>query len=229
MKITLEDSMKLNPKLNPDLFMPDPKLVLRKMNDPPIKDWLEFISKEYKVQKVKNLILIPCSFYKPYDPPHDEFYRRISEVRKKAKNSKFITISVPLGIEPEEFWSFHWRGYNLVYDCPFFPWIEKFGYKWNRIIAQKVFSKLEQIINAFFDRNRFSFENAIAFFVPSSDELRLVKKHVNYCMLEDDPPVEVSYDNNTSEIYCHPKVWEKFQNFLISNGIVTGELTYEKA
>jgi hypothetical protein len=222
MKITIEDSMKINPKLNPELFMPDPKLVLRKMNEPPIRDWLEFISKEYKIQKVENLILIPCSFYKPYDPPHDEFYRRINEMRKKAKKSKFITVSVPLGIEPEEFWSFQWKGHNLIYDCPFFPWIEKFGYKWDGIIAQKVFSKLEQIINAFFERNSFSFENVIAFFVPSSDELRLVKKHVNYYVLEDDPSVEVSYDNNTSEIYCHSKVWEKFQKFLISNGIVEG-------
>jgi hypothetical protein len=54
MKITLEYSMKLNPRLNPELFLPDPKQVLKKLDETPIKDWLEFISKEYKIQKVKN-------------------------------------------------------------------------------------------------------------------------------------------------------------------------------
>jgi hypothetical protein len=46
-------------------------------------------------------------------PPHDEFYRRINELRKKAKDTKFITVSVPLALEPEEYWSFQWKGYNL--------------------------------------------------------------------------------------------------------------------
>lgn len=219
MKITLEYSMKLNPRLNPELFMPDPKIVLEKMNQKPIKDWLEFISKEYEIQRIKNLILIPCSFYKPYDPPHDEFYRRINELRKKVKDSKFITVSVPLGLEPEEFWSFEWKGYNLIYDCPFFPWVEKFGYKWDKEIVQKVFSKLESVIDAFFERNKNQYQKSIAFFVPSSDELKLVRKHVDYIILDKDPEIEVSYDNNTSEIYCHPEVWQKFEEFLRGNGI----------
>ncbi|MEM2294404.1 MAG: DUF5591 domain-containing protein [Nitrososphaerota archaeon] len=219
MKITLEYSMKLNPRLNPELFMPDPKIVLEKMNQKPIKDWLEFISKEYEIQRIKNLILIPCSFYKPYDPPHDEFYRRINELRRRVKDSKFITVSVPLGLEPEEFWNFQWRGFNLIYDCPFFPWIERFGYKWDKEIAQKVFSRLETVIDAFFERNKNHYQRSIAFFVPSSDELKLVRKHVDYVVLDKDPEIEVTYDNNTSEIYCHPEVWQKFEEFLRGNGI----------
>lgn len=219
MKITLEYSLKLNPRLNPELFMPDPKVVLEKMDQKPIKDWLEFISTKYEIQKVKNLILIPCSFYKPYDPPHDEFYRRINELRRRVKDSKFITVSVPLGLEPEEFWNFQWRGYNLIYDCPFFPWIERFGYKWDKEIAQKVFSRLETVIDAFFERNKNHYQRSIAFFVPSSDELKLVRKHVDYVVLDKDPEIEVTYDNNTSEIYCYPEVWQKFEEFLRGNGI----------
>jgi predicted RNA-binding protein len=219
MKITLEYSMKLNPRLNPELFLPDPKQVLKKLDETPIKDWLEFISKEYKIQKVKNLILIPCSFYKPYDPPHDEFYRRINELRKKAKDTKFITVSVPLALEPEEYWSFQWKGYNLIYDCPFFPWIKNFGYKWDEEVEKKVFVKLESVIKRFFERNRENVEEAYAFFVPGSFEARLIKDHVDHFVLNEDPKIEVSYDNNTSEVYCHPKVWKKFEDFLKGNGI----------
>ena len=219
MKITLEYSMKLNPRLNPDLFIPDPKIVLEKINKPPINEWLKFIADEYEIQKVKNLILIPCSFYKPYDPPHDEFYRRINELRRKVRDTKFITVSVPLALEPEEFWGFGWRGHNLIYDCPFFPWIKNFGYEWNEEIEKKVYAKLSSVINMFFERNRENFEKAYAFFVSNSFEARLIKDHVDHFILNEDPKIEVSYDNNTSEVYCHPKVWKKFEEFLKGNGI----------
>ena len=220
MKITLEYSMKLNPRLNPELFLPDPKQVLKKLDETPIKDWLEFISKEYKIQKVKNLVLIPCSFYKPYDPPRDEFYRRINELKKKVKNTKFVTVSVPLALEPEEYWSFQWRDYNLIYDCPFFPWIENFGYKWDEEIEKKVYAKLSSVINMFFGRNRENFEKAYVFLVPSSFEAKLIKDHVDHFILNEDPKIEVSYDNNTSDIYCHPKVWKKFEKFLKEKGVL---------
>ena len=220
MKISLEYSMKLNPRLNPELFMPDPKVVLKKMDEAPIKDWLDFISNEYEIPKVKNLILIPCSFYKPYDPPHDEFYRRINQLRKKVKDSKFITVSVPLALEPEEYWSFQWRGYNLIYDCPFFPWIEKFGYKWDEGVSQKVFSKLESVVDSFFARNKSYYRKAIAFLFPDSCEFKLVKKHVDQTFLDEEPQVEVSYDNNTSEVYCHPNVWKKFEDLLKFEGLL---------
>ncbi|MEM1582976.1 MAG: hypothetical protein QXK89_10800 [Candidatus Bathyarchaeia archaeon] len=214
MRITLEYSMKLNPRLNPDLFMPEPEIVLKKMGETPIKDWLEFISKEYEIERIKNLILIPCSFYKPYDPPQDEFYRRINELRSKVRDTKFITVSVPLALEPEEFWSFRWKGFNLIYDCPFFPWIEKFGYKWDEEIARKVFSKLKSVVDAFFERNRTRYERVIAFFIPSSDDLKIVGKHIDFLVLDEEPKVEVSYDNNTSEIYCRPEIWDKFLDSL---------------
>jgi len=220
MKVTLEYALKLNPRLNPDLFIPDPRMVLKKMDETPIKDWLNFISGEYQISKVKNLVLIPCSFYKPYDPPHDEFYRRINALKKRIVDSKFITVSVPLGLEPEEFWSFQWKGYNLIYDCPFFPWIENFGYKWDEGTAAGVFSKLGDVIDKFFERNRTLCERVIAFFVPDSDELKLVKKYADYFVLKETPKVSVSYDNNTSEVYCHPSVWNEFEGFMKSRGVI---------
>ena len=214
MKITLEYSLKLNPRLNPDLFLPDPKKVLEKLDETPIKDWLNFISEEYALTKRTNLILIPCSFYKPYDPPHDEFYRRINELKNKVVNSKFITVSVPLALEPEEYWNFQWKGFNLIYDCPFFPWIEKFGYEWDREVVDKILLRLKAVIDRFFERNRDKIKKVVAFLLPNSDELKLVKSHVNYVVPMQDIKLEVSYDNNTSEIYCNPKVWGSFEKIL---------------
>jgi predicted RNA-binding protein len=221
MKITLEYSIRLNPRLNPDLFMPDPKIVLKKINESPVKDWLKFIANEYRMQRVENLIFIPCSFYKPYDPPHDEFYRRINELKKKIRDSKFITVSVPLGLEPEEYWSFQWRGYNLIYDCPFFPWIENYGYKWDEKVVQKVLQKLEKVVDGFFERNIEQYRRSIAFLVPSSIELRFIRKYVDHIILNDDSDIEVSYDNNTSEVYCRPEIWRVFEVFLKYRGIIT--------
>lgn len=220
MKVTLDYALKLNPKLNPDLFIPDPKLVLKKMDKTPIRDWLNFISTEYRMSKVKNLILIPCSFYKPYDPPHDEFYRRINEIKKKVVDTKFITVSVPLALEPEKFWSFQWNGHNLIYDCPFFPWIEKFGYRWDEEVGRRVFSELRLVIDHFFERNHDNFEKVNAFFVRDSDELRLVEEYADLIVPEEEHTVEISYDNNTSEVYCHPRVWSEFETFLRNNGIL---------
>jgi len=217
-KITLEKVRKLNPGLNPKLFMPDPKTTWKRMKESPIKDWLEFISNEYTIKRVENLILIPCSFYKPYDPPRDEFYRRIHELRKKLRNTKFITVSVPLALEPEEYWNFQWEGHNLIYDCPFFPWIEKFGYHWDQEIANRVLSRLREVIDNFFDRNKGRYQRVLAFFVPSSDEFNLVRKHADYVVPKEEPKIEVSYDNNTSEIYCHPKVWAEFLHALKNLG-----------
>jgi len=214
MKITLEYSLKLNPRLNPDLFLPDPKQVLEKLDETPIKDWLNFISEEYTLERKTNLILIPCSFYKPYNPPHDEFYRRINDLRKKIVNSKFITVSVPLALEPEEYWSFQWRGFNLIYDCPFFPWIEKYGYKWDEEVVCEVLLRLKSVINRFFERNRDKMNKVIAFLLPDSDELKLVEKHVDYIVSKQNTTLEVSYDNNTSEIYCNPVIWRSFEKIL---------------
>jgi len=219
MKISLNYSLKLNPQLNPGLFLPDPRQVLESLSKTPIKDWLHFISEEFTLKKETNLILIPCSFYKPYDPPHDEFYRRIRSLREKIVDSMFITVSVPLALEPEEYWNFKWRGYNLIYDCPFFPWIEKFGYKWDEDIVQKVFLRLKSVINAFFERNKHLCKRIIAFLIPSSLELKLVREFVSDFVLNEDPNIDVSYDNNTSEIYCNTKFWSSFERVLRGCGI----------
>jgi len=223
MQITLEYSLKLNPRLNPDLFLPDPKQVLEKLEKPPIMDWLNFISEEYVLERKTNLILIPCSFYKPYDPPHDEFYRKINELRKKTVDSKFITVSVPLALEPEEYWSFQWKCFNLIYDCPFFPWIEKFGYEWDEKAVNKVILKLKSVIDRFFERNRNKINKVIAFLLPDSYDLLLIKEHVDYLVLNTGINIPVSYDNNTSEIYCQPEIWAKFVSFLEKKRLIEDE------
>ena len=178
--MTLEKVKELNPGLNSKLFMPNSRITLERMEERPIKDWLRFISNEYMIKKVESLVLIPCSFYKPYDPPRDEFYKRIHKLKKKLSKVKFITVSVPLALEPEEYWNFQWRGHNLIYDCPFFPWIEKFGYRWDQQIAKRVLSKLKKVIDCFFKRNGGRYQRVLAFFIPGSDELDLVREYADY-------------------------------------------------
>jgi len=220
MRITLDYSLRLNPNLNPELFMPDPRIVLEKIDKRPVSEWLNFISDEYTIHKVENLILIPCSFYKPYDPPHDEFYRRINELRERVRDSKFITVSVPLALEPEEHWDFRWRGFNMVYDCPFFPWIEKFGYKWDEFVVKKIISRLRSVIDRFFERNGSRIGRVIAFFTKGSIELKLVREYVDCTILSNIPSINLSYDNNTSEVYCHPRLWSKFVSSLRRLGVI---------
>jgi len=104
-----------------------------------------------------------------------------------------------LALEPEKFWSFQWNGHNLIYDCPFFPWIEKFGYRWDEEVGRRVFSELRLVIDHFFE---------------------IVEEYADLIVPEEEHTVEISYDNNTSEVYCHPRVWSEFETFLRNNGIL---------
>lgn len=211
--ITLEESLKLNPKLNPELFIPNPVDVPRKMKESPIKDWLRFVAEEYIVPENSTVIFIPCSFFKPYTPPHDEFYERIHQLKKRVNNSiHFITVSVPLVLEPEEFWSFQWNGLNLIYDCPFFPWIRKFGYEYNEKIEEEVFSVMKDVMQKSIERNRERIRKIISFFIKSSNpiEYRLVKSYSDVIIPSFDLKKDVSYFNNTSEVYCDERVWNEF-------------------
>ncbi len=218
--ITLKDSLKFNPNINPDLFMHNPVVVPKKMRLTPIKEWLEFISKDFKLPKKTNLIIVPCSAYKPYDEGKDEFYRRLNSL--KLKNSKFITVSVPLGLEPQDYWNFQWKGINLLYDCPFFPWIENFGYKYTKEIENEVNIILKEVIDNFFERNENNIESVLTFLVRSTNPLEydLVKNHSDIIVPEFDFNTKISYDNNTSEIYCSNVVWNSFMRSLNKNGLI---------
>jgi len=214
MKASLEQALKINPKLNPKLFLPTPEAVLRAIEVSPIKDWLNFIANEYVLpRKVSLLLLVPCSAYKPYSEARDELYRRlIYEIKPKLKNARMITVSIPLALEPEEYWNLQWRGYNLIYDCPFFPGSEKLGFKWEGPAAEEVTKKLRKVIESFWKRNKDYFEYSLAFLVPSSPDRPLVEGFVDEIVPDFDPPTveNPSYDNNASEVYCYPSVWKVF-------------------
>ena len=218
MKITIEDAKRINPDLNPKLFLPSPRHVWEALQKPPISEWHKFIAEEYEIpRRVNYLIIVPCSAYKPYTPPRDKLYQCIHSVRNLLSNDAyFITISVPLAVEPEEFWQFKWRGYNLIYDAPFFPWIEKFGYKWEGDLADKILKRIDEVFSAFWERNRRKFSKSIAFIVPSFLDRKIVEGKVDHIVPDKDPPVEPSYENNASELHCHPESWNSFIDALKS-------------
>ena len=220
MPISLEYALKINPDLNPDLFLPDPKSVLEALDKPPISEWLNFIGNEFLIPKTKYLIMVPCSAYKPYEPPRDRLYKCISKLKRRLRNTYFVTISVPLAVEPEDYWGFKWRGYNLIYDAPFFPWIEKFGYKWDRKIVDEVLKRLGKILNKFLERNGERYEVSVAFLAPSVPDRKMVEGKVTFLVPSHDPPIEPSYDDNASEVHCYPSVWNEFIETLMN---VTGE------
>ena len=89
-------------------------------------------------------------------------------------------------------------------------------------VAERVFSRLKEVIDNFFARNRGLYEKVIAFFVPESDELKLVREYSDFLVLDYSPEVEVSYNNNTSEVYCNPNVWGDFEKVLRKFGLLKG-------
>jgi len=86
--------------------------------------------------------------------------------------------------------------------------------------VKKIISRLRSVIDRFFERNGSRISRVIAFFTRGSIELGLVREYVDYTILGDMPPINFSYDNNTSEVYCHPRLWSKFVSSLRRLGVI---------
>jgi predicted RNA-binding protein len=211
--ITLEDALKLNPDLNPKLFLPNPADVLRALDESPIKEWLEFIAYEHVAAKHKILLFVPCTARKPYEPPRDKFHKSLFELEKKY-DVYLVSVSEPLAIEPREYWNFRWKGYNLIYDAPFFPWIRNYGYKWSDEIAARVWNRLSAVVSSWYERNK-KFEVVVCYATPKSGYRRIVKDvDVDVYVPDEEPEVEVSYEENTERIYTHPYAWNQLLEIL---------------
>lgn len=220
--MTLEDALKINPDLNPKLFLPDPRDVLRILDESPVKDWLKFIAEEH-VPPVKDshLIFVPCAAKKPYDPPRNILHKKLIELEKKAKNIYFVTVSEPLALEPREYWNFKWREHNLIYDAPFFPWIEKYGYKWDWELANTVWEKLARVAEAWFLRNRDRFKSVICYAAPESSYRKIVRYiDIDISVPDKEPEVEITYEENVERIYTHPYAWNQLIEALKKVGAV---------
>ena len=85
MPITLEEAKRINPDLNPELFLPDPRDVLRALDKSPVKDWLKFIAEEH-IPPVKSarLVFVPCAAKKPYDPPRNILHKKTLRLRENT-------------------------------------------------------------------------------------------------------------------------------------------------
>jgi len=205
--ISIERATKLNPNLNPELFLPSPQDVLRAIDEEPVRSWLKFISEEHMAPKRRLLLLVPCTPKKPYDPPRDELHRRLLELEKKH-DVYLVSVSEPLALEPREYWNFKWRGINLIYDAPFFPWIEKYGYKWDKSIVFEVWNRLAKVAERWYNRNS-HFKKVVCFATPNSGYRCIVRKiGIDVFVPDFEPSVDVDYEENTDRIYTHPKVWK---------------------
>jgi len=220
-KITLKEALKLNPGLNPRLFLPSPEDVLRALGESPVKEWLEYIAGEH-VPPVRGarLLFVPCAAKKPYDPPRNVLHKRlIEEVERKFPDVYMVAVSEPLALEPREHWNFRWRGHNLIYDAPFFPWIERYGYRWDWRVAEEVWGRLAEVAYRWFKRNGRLFRRVIALATPSSGYRRILSKvRVDIYIPNFEPKVEVSYEENGERIYTHPDVWSQLMRVLEETG-----------
>jgi predicted RNA-binding protein len=212
--LELKDARKLNPGLNPELFLPSPRDVLEAMDKKPVKDWLSFIAAQHVAPRRKLLLFIPCAEKKPYYPPRDELHERLLELERKY-GVYLCSVSEPLALEPREFWSFKWKGENLVYDAPFFPWIEKYGYKWDSKLAAQVWRRLSRVVHRWFSRNRGNFQHVLALACPGSGYRRILSRiEVEKFIPEKCPDIEATYEENVSRIYTHPAVWSELEEKL---------------
>jgi len=221
--ISKEEIFRVNPHINPSLVLCDPLLIPEKIEQEPIRSWLRFVG-EYKLkQDFFAIILVPCSFWKPYTPPQDEFYRRIHRIRNKNSQIKFVTVSVPLALQPDEFWNFSWQGQNLVYECPFFPWVKNYGYTWNDELADRIFHLLKITAKSFFKNNVGRYQAVLGCLIKEFSHIEIVNEFLDDNIDIHRPGKEifsnVSYFDNTSDVYCHPTIWRKFTQMLVKSGI----------
>ncbi|MCW7078732.1 MAG: hypothetical protein OCU22_06375 [Canidatus Methanoxibalbensis ujae] len=217
--LTLEDALRLNPDLNPNLFMPSPEDVLRSLDEPPVSEWLHFIAAEHTVERYFTVLLfVPCAEKKPYEPPRSALFRKLLSLERRFQSIYMCAVSEPLSLEPREFWNFRWRGHNMIYDAPFFPWIEKYGYRWDENIAEKVWSRLASVAHSWFKRNRERFENVIAFACPDSG-YRKILRHVSvdiFVPSEECPSEEETYEENVSRIYTNERLWKALEDVIMN-------------
>ncbi len=220
--ITIEDAKKLNPRLNPKLFFPSPEDVLNAIRENDIvKEWLEFIAEKHIARSAEVLLLVPCTPKKPYDPPRDEFHRKLIELEKNY-DVYLVSVSEPLSLEPREYWNFVWKRdgeeINLVYDAPFFPWIEKYGYRWSEEIAREVWEILSRVAGRWYERNRKKFERVICLAFPETGYRKIVSRiDVDVFVPEKRPEelgieVKEDYFQNTDSDYI--KVWDELMRVL---------------
>ncbi|MHC1635316.1 MAG: hypothetical protein ACXQTS_01655 [Candidatus Methanospirareceae archaeon] len=209
----MEDAKKLNPDLNPELFLPSPKDVLEAIKrEGIVKEWLEFIAKEHEAPKKKLLLFTPCAEKKPYEPPRSPLYKKLLELEKSLSSVYMCAVSEPLALEPREYWGFRWGERNLIYDAPFFPWIEEYGYEWDESVAKEVWGRLAVVAREWFERNGYKFERVVAFACPNSGYRKILKfVDVDIYVPEVCPDAEVSYEENVSRVYTQPKVWEELE------------------
>ena len=156
----------------------------------------EYLELEEKVRKINE--------------EKDKILKLIEEVESRFKDVYMVAVSEPLALEPREHWNFRWRGYNLIYDAPFFPWITRYGYKWDWEVAEKVWNRLSLVAAQWFERNKHKFTKVIALATPTSGYRKILKRiPVEVYVPDFEPKVEVEYEENVERIYTHPQVWSQ--------------------
>lgn len=112
-EMLLGQSLKRNPLLDPDMVAYTPGETLTLLNKPEVVSWHKNIVSFSIPDKYKQIIFVPCAKTKPWDKEHSKrslSYRSYHQIIDMSDRGEippvyFVTISEPLGVVPQDFWS----------------------------------------------------------------------------------------------------------------------------
>jgi predicted RNA-binding protein len=202
-----------------------PTQTLKLLNHPIVKSFHEYITSNFTpMRRYKFALIVPCDAYKPYLPnlTKSELYKRVYEFAN-GRDIHIITLSDPLGIQPQEFHNFIFNEQKIFYDCVgLFREFSKFlKLRWNDKDYNKCVRILTEKVYLYFTKNKDFYEKIIALCIkgnPEFDIISLANKILNnkiitlptFSLKEEFSSVEEFFKKNR-KIYVKKEVFDELQ------------------
>ena len=92
----------------------------------------------------------------------------------------------------------------------------RYGYDWDRAVAEEVWNTLAAVAKRWYDRNRDNFDAVVAFACPATGyRVVLWLVQVDQYVPATCPDIEVRYEENVSIVYPQPGVWKELETAVI--------------
>ena len=198
----------------------DPKQTLELIKHPLIKSFQEYITYEFTPKKrYKVALIVPCDAYKPYsfEKTKSKLYKEIYKLTK-GKDIHIITLSDPLGLQPQEFHDFIFNGQKIFYDnIGLFKTFNGFlNLEWDNESYNECIKILAEKVSSYFIRNKNSYEKIVAICVKGRSEfdvINLVNKKLDnkiifvptFAIKENFSTIDEFFQNN-QKIYIKKEV-----------------------
>ena len=203
----------------------NPRQTLKLMKHPLIKSFQKYIMHEFTPKKkYKIAFIMPCDAYKPYthDKTKSKLYKEVYKLTK-GKDIHIITLSDPLGVQPQEFHDFIFDGQRIFYDnIGLFKTFNKFlNIEWDEENYNKCIKILTDWVSSYFIRNRNYYEKIVALCMkgrPEFDVINLANKTLNnkiivlptFVIKENFSAIDDFFQNN-QHIYIKKEVMDELK------------------